>query len=358
MTAADPAPAEAHSGTTTHPWPIVGHAVAVDLLARATRTGQVAHAYLITGPEGIGRFTLARTVAQALLCAAAPERRPCGDCSACQRVARGVHPDVSVISRETQAASEERGDAKHTRISIETIRNLRATIALRPMEGRWRVAIITESERLSRDAFDALLKTLEEPPPFVVLLLIATEAEALPDTIRSRCQPVPLEPLSRSAVAAELTRRGVPAAQATTIASLTRGRIGHALALAADPEALQEQSAAVQAGLEMIESPLAALAAARRLADAYRRGQRDAVERQLDLLLGLWRDLLLLAGGCDEAMVNADQRDRLAALARSWSIAEVLCGLTATYQALGDLALNAQPRLVLDHMVMQWPQPR
>lgn len=342
----------------TTPWPIVGHTVAVEMLARAARTGQVAHAYLFSGPEGIGRLTLARIFAQALLCEAPPEERPCDRCSTCQRVERGVHPDVSVISRETQAATEERGDGKHTRISIETVRNLRASISLRPMEGRWRVAIMAESDLLSRDAFDALLKTLEEPPPFVVLILIATEAEALPETIRSRCQPVPLEPLSRSAVAAALTRRGIPPEDAATIASLSRGRIGHALALAADPEALNARRQAVDAGLEMIENPLAAIAGARRLADTYRRGQRDAVERQVDLLLGLWRDLLLLAGGCDDAIVNADRRDRLARLARQWTLAEIHRGVVATLQALGDLAINAQPRLVLDHMVTQWPQPR
>src|SRR5690606_19629864 len=136
-------------------------------------------------------------------------------------------PDVSVLSRETQAAAGERSEGKHTRISIESVRNLRGSIALRPMEGRWRVALVAEADLLSRDAFDALLKTLEEPPPFVVLILIATEAEAIPETIRSRCQPVPLEPLGRAAVAAELIRRGIPEADAQTIASLARGRVGH-----------------------------------------------------------------------------------------------------------------------------------
>src|SRR5690606_12273436 len=144
-----------------------------------------------------------------------------------------------------------------------------------PMEGRWRLAIVAEADLLSRDAFDALLKTREEPPPFVVLILIPSEAEAIPETLRSRCQPVPLEPLGPAAGAAQLLRRGIPEADAQTIASLARGRVGHALALAADPQALAERREAVDAGLEMIESPLAAIAGARRLADSYRRGQRD-----------------------------------------------------------------------------------
>src|SRR5690606_30099447 len=133
-----------------------------------------------------------------------------------------------------------------------------------------------------------------------------------------------------------------PEADAQTIASLARGRVGHALALAADPQALAERREAVDAGLEMIESPLAAIAGARRLADSYRRGQRDAVERQIDLLLGLWRDVLLLAGGCHDAIVNADRRERLATLAGQWQIAEIHRGVVATLQALSDLAINAQ----------------
>ncbi len=344
-----------HMTTERHPWPVIGHPVAVEILRRAALSGHPSHAYLLAGPEGVGRRTLALAFAQALACAAPPAARPCGDCSACRRIARGIYPDVTLVSLATQAASSEKADAKHTRISIDTVRELRASLALRPLEGAWRVAIVDDADRLSRDAYDALLKTLEEPPPFVVLVLIATEAEAVPETIRSRCQQIALEPVPRAEVAAALAARGLDPDQAATIASVTRGRIGHAIALAADEQALAASREAVETGLEMIETPLRAVGGARRLAEAFRRGQRDQVERQLDTLLGLWRDLLLIASGCPDQIVNADVRDRLTALAGRWRLPEIHRGLKATHQALFDLAANVQPRLALVHMVMEWP---
>jgi DNA polymerase-3 subunit delta' len=105
----------------------------------------------------------------------------------------------------------------------------------------------------------------------------------------------------------------------------------------------------------MIENPLAALGAARRMADGYRRGQRARVEAELDTLLGLWRDLLLLAAGCAEQVVNVDVVDRLQPLAARWSLEDIGRGVSATRQALIDLSINVQPRLAFDRMVTQWP---
>ncbi|HET7035640.1 MAG TPA: DNA polymerase III subunit [Thermomicrobiaceae bacterium] len=350
-------------------WPIVGHAEAVALLSRAAASGQVGHAYLISGPEGIGRHTLAVTFTQALLCTAA--RKPCGVCSACSRVARGLHPDMLTLSLETQAAEKkaqaapsrdgvEGGsgrNALNTRVSIESVRELRAALALRPLEAPWRVALLEDVDRFSLPAFDALLKTLEEPPPFVVLLLIATEVETVPQTIRSRCRPVPLEPLPRGEVAAQLTARGVAPARAASLAALTRGRLGQALALADDPKALAERDEAINKTLAMIEDPLQAIARARTLADIFRRGKREQVAAELDTLLGLWRDILLASSGCAEQIVNADVAARVEALAARWSLPDIQRALHATYEALTDLSINVQPRLALDRMVTQWPRP-
>ncbi len=342
-----------------HPtWPVTGHRVAVDLLARAVQSGDVAHAYLITGPAGVGRSTLALTFASALSCGAPVDQRPCGHCSSCRRIARGIYPDVSVTNLASQAAGSSDADRKNTRISIDVIRELRASISLRPLEGDWRVAIIEDADLLSRDASDGILKTLEEPPPFVVIVLIATESEALPETIRSRCLHIPLGPLSRPEINRVLTARGIGAAQAAMIASISRGRIGQALDLAADADVLAARRDAVDACLKMIDDPLVALGGARRMAEAFRRGQREQVQQQLDLLVGLWRDLLLVKTGCADQVVNADIADRIAVIAGRWEPVEIQAGLKATYQTLIDLGANVQPRLALDHMVVQWPAAR
>jgi DNA polymerase-3 subunit delta' len=336
-------------------WPIIGHQGAVELLQRSVATGQIGHAYLISGPQGIGRRTLARTFAQALVCQAPLPERPCGVCSACRRAARGIHPDVMTVSLEQQGAAESR-DSKNTRITIETIRELRSNLSLRPLEADWRVAILEDVELFSLPAYDALLKTLEEPPPFVVLLLIATELEAVPETIRSRCRPLALEPLSRDAVRTALADRGVEPSQAAVLAGITRGRIGQAIALSVDRAALDARRESVDMGLEMIENPVAALGTVRRMTDIFRRGQRARVEADLDTLLSLWRDLLLIVAGCQEQMVNVDVADRYHWLASKLNLQQAHDGLTATHQALIDLSLNVQPRLALDRMVTQWPR--
>lgn len=337
-------------------WPVIGHRSAVDLLRRSLESDQVGHAYLFAGPEGIGRRTLARTFAQALVCTAQRESRPCGQCSACRRTVRGIHPDVVTVNLELQSARDSR-DSKNTRISIETIRELRSNLSLRPLESQWRVAILEDVDLFSMPAYDALLKTLEEPPPFVVLLLVATEVDAVPETIRSRCRPIVLEPLSRADVASALLERGVEADLAIMISGITRGRIGKAFELSADKTALAARRETIDEGIEMVADPLEAIGAVRRMADGYRRGQRARVERELDALLGIWRDLMLLSTGCIDQVVNVDVVERLDALCHQWSLDQIHDGVQSTYQALFDLSINVQPRLALDRMVTQWPRP-
>ncbi len=335
-------------------WPVIGHQTAVAALERAVRRGQVSHAYLISGPAGVGRRRLALAFAQALLCQAAPAERPCGHCRGCVRVERTVHPDLTLLSLE--AAGGER-ETRLTRISIDAVRELRATIALRPLESDWRVIVIDDADRLSRDAADALLKTLEEPPPFAVLILIVEDVSSLAETIRSRCQQIQLGPVPSATVRAALEARGVEAAQAALIASLTRGRIGEALRLAADPVALARHQELAEAGVQMLSDPLVALGRVRQLAEHYRRGRRAQVEAQLAVLAMLWRDLLLLRYGLDDLVVHAGLRARLERLACRWSFTEILRGLRATCQAMVDLETNVQVRLALVALVTQWPSP-
>src|SRR6185369_3543269 len=201
---------------------------------RAMLRSGIPHAVLFVGPPGVGKTTLALDVAVALLCVAPnPEARPDGTCRACHQVAHGNHPDLHPLE-PTGAGSVipiggrgERG-----------VRDLIADLALMPVEGGARVAVVAAADRMTEDGQSALLKTLEEPPAGAVLLLCATDEERLLPTIRSRCVRIRLGPLSIADVAAIVTEHApVDAPSATRFARLAGGRPGIALAFARAPEA-------------------------------------------------------------------------------------------------------------------------
>lgn len=328
-------------------WPILGHDTAIAFLVQTLERGQLHHAYLFAGPAGIGRTTLALTFAQALLCEAAPDERPCRQCRACRRIAKGIHPDV------TQIALEEGSDEAKL-LSIDRVRELRANLVLRPLEGKWRIAIIDNAERLSRDAADALLKTLEEPPTYAVLILITEDADTLPETIRSRCQLIRLSPLPIALVEQALRAHGCSHEQAVMLARKSRGRIAWALRQLNDSRALKGQEELVQSLLRAMSQPLAGIGLARRLSDRYRRGHRTEVHETLQLASELWRDALWLACDPNAPIVHEAARAQLFELAQRRGLVGTSAGLRATLQALADLEANVQVRLALLAAVVAW----
>jgi DNA polymerase-3 subunit gamma/tau len=170
---------------------VVGQDAITRTLRNALASGRIAHAYLFAGPRGIGKTTTARLLARALLC---PERKgadPCGACAACADAA------ASVDIIEIDAASNRK---------IEDIRTLRENVKYAPARGRYKIYIIDEVHQLTADAFDALLKTLEEPPPHVVMVLATTDPRDLPPTILSRVQRFDFRPMAPDLLAATLER--------------------------------------------------------------------------------------------------------------------------------------------------------
>ncbi len=338
-------------------WPIWGHAAAAESLQRAIRANRVSHAYLIGGPEGVGKRTLALVFAQALCCPIdrADRAVPCGACPSCRRIARGTHPDVQMVSLGTQAATAEKSASKNTSLTIDTIRSLRASAALRPMEATRRVLIVDDAETLQGPAQEALLKTLEEPPTAVTIVLLANDAEALLPTIRSRCQSIELHPVGSAAIAAGLVAAGSDDGVARELAVLAAGRPGWASRAAADPGVRQRQADAIVRAVAWIESgPYERLVTAVRTGDGFAK-RRDDVYADLEAVLGVWRDVMLVAGGAPNHATYLPHLATIEAVARSTDLAQAARALASIQRCLADLEANVRPRLALEGMVLQWP---
>lgn len=246
-----------------------GHDQAVASVASWGRHG-VPHAILITGPASIGKTTLARDLAAALLCTAeGREAVPCGRCRACHRVASGNHPDLHILQPVGPGGQVRIGGPGSPEPGI---RELIADLALHAAEGGARVAIIESAHKMNEDAQNALLRTLEEPPPGTVIVLCADDEDRLLPTIRSRCVRVRLGPVASRAIEGLLGELGLadpPAA--ARLARLAEGRPGAAVALAMRPDAVRARE---ELGRRLIdiagEGPAARLTAATSLLAAAR----------------------------------------------------------------------------------------
>ncbi len=337
-------------------WPVWGHEAAVAVLQQAIRGSRVRHAYLVAGPEGVGKTTFAQALAQALCCQDPPAPGlMCGVCLACRKIGRGVHPDVQTFSLATQAALAERSGGKNTSLSIETVRDVCSTVALRPMESSWRVVILDDAETLQEIAQEALLKTLEEPPPFVVLVLLSDDLELLLPTIRSRCQVVNLRPVPSRAVVDSLLATGIGQERAEEIAALSGGRPGWAHRAAADRKVLQRRMEAVERALAWIMgSGYERLVTAVRLGDTFSK-RRPEVFSDLETLLGVWRDALLLHAHQPHYLTYRGTAERLNELARDWTMDDLHRAVCSVQTCIGHLETNVRPRLALEAMVLEWP---
>ena len=342
----------------TNRWSLAGHDAAVRDVSEAVLAGRPSHAYLITGPVGTGRTTLARRLAQALNCEKSPELRPCGECRTCTRIESGAHPDVTLVDLAWQAEmiGAPRGDASRVRqrLSIDTVRWLRQDIVTRPMMGRWKIQIIDDAELFSETAPDAFLKTLEEPPAYAVIVLVAPSVDAVSETIRSRCRHISLGTVSTGIIRETLEAGGTPAAAAAAIARSAHGRIAWAFRMAEDPEAMRARREKVESAFEHLTTPLGRVEVSGIVAANHSRN-RDVTYELLDLYAGLWRDAMLYRTGLEDLSVYPEVADRLKKYAGKLELPEIHRAVRATRRCMEDLDSNIQARIALHAMVMQWP---
>lgn len=334
---------------------IQGQKRAVGLLLSALRLGRVHHAWLFTGPEGVGKETTARAFAQSLLCPSPVEGEGCGECPTCRKVERNLHPDLLQILPEALAvergllAREEVGRTPSRELRIEQIRNLESALAIAPVEGERRVVLLLSADSMNAAAQNAFLKTLEEPPPGTHIVLVAEAGDRLLPTIRSRCVRVPFGPLPLSFVAERLEEeRGIEAEEARLLAALAGGSLGRALRLT--PEALQGRAQLIEELERLSSSDFRPLLA---LAERIAAGGRDEAELRLDAIALFYRDAAILASGAstEEVIANRDLLPLLREAAGRGAL-DALARYRGTQRAKEALARYAIPRLAVERFLL------
>ncbi len=370
--------------------------------------GAAPHAVLLVGPASVGKTTLARDLATGLLCQAPdPAERPCGTCRGCRQVGSGNHPDLHRLAPEGPGGQ----------IGIGRVRELGSDLALMPVEGGARVALVEGAHRLNEDAQNAMLKLLEEPPPGVVIVLCADDEERLLDTVRSRCVRVRLGPVAIREIEGLLDELGLAdPPTAARLARIAAGRPGLAVAYARAPDAMIARSEVARGLLDLLPSgrsarlsalrDLAARAAdtlaaldraavdetgdsdrpvrpSRRRSTAAKPGTPDAAtippdvadaetgtstrspasERRraaawlVDAWRDVFRDLVLVAAGTPALVRDPGLIDELAAMGGRLDPVAVATFLEELDRASERLDANVAPELLLDALALAAPRP-
>lgn len=370
---------------------LVGQDRVVATLRRTVGTpGAMTHAWLVTGPPGSGRSVAARAFAAALQCET-PGDPGCGECQACRTSMAGTHPDVTVVA------------TTETFIKVAEARNLALLAQTRPSAGRWRVIVVEDADRLNEPAADALLKSLEEPPPRTVWVLCAPSVEDLIVTVRSRCRHLRLGTPPVDAVADLLVHRdGIDPAMAHYAARAAQSHIGIARRLATDehararrreivsiPLGLTGVGAALRAAQDLVDEagegaetvstdrsdeerralleqlgadpsartqPPAVRAHLRDLEARQKRQARrqthDSIDAALTDLASVYRDALVVSTGSRVETVNANEPEQIQRLARSFTQEGLLLALETIGLARQRLIANGAPLLVLEAMMI------
>ncbi len=316
---------------------VEGHERPVAILKRVLANRMLAHAYLFSGEEGVGKKLTALTLAAAVNCREAGVDGGCGTCPSCRKVAALSHPDVHLLSAD--------GDE----IKIDQIRQVQNELALKPFEGVKKILIVDGAENMNTASANAFLKTLEEPPGEALIILISAMPQSLLPTIRSRCQEIRFLPLSRQRLAQVLIRRkGMSEQDAWFLAALAQGSMGRGMEMDLEQEkAARREVLSLWAGLGSM-TPAELLAQA----EAYSK-DRDRLDSLVAVGIEWLRDALVLRETGDEKLLvnNMDT-----ALCQQWGgqVAgeRMLAQMELFIASRGMLERRVSSQLVAEHLLM------
>ncbi|MGB7339840.1 MAG: DNA polymerase III subunit [Phototrophicaceae bacterium] len=333
--------------TRNHNWAVWGHDWAVDFLRTSMQHGRNRHAYLITGANNIGKNQLAHAFAMALNCTQDDKTmRPCGECRSCKLIYSGNHPDILYTDR----------DERTGRLKIDALRDIMRLLALKPYDSRYRIAIFEGFDHAAPRAQDALLKTLEEPSSYAVMLLLAESTENIMPTITSRCQIVPLRPVPQLEVAEYLQMHGAEAERATLLARLSSGRMGWALNALKDETVMLEREDMLKMLVDAVYGTRVKRFEIAEDLEKIAKKDNTALRYLLETWQTYWRDILLLAQGSPVKPCNSDRMVEMQQLVQTLYPNDALKALHATRKMLNEtIKTNANMRMAFEVMFLDYP---
>ena len=314
---------------------ILGHERQKEILRRALANGRLAHAYLFSGPDGIGKRLMALALARAVVCL---EQRGCGHCQACRKIDHQNHPDLHMLEPDGNS------------IKIEQIRTFQRELNFKPLEAPRKICLIEQAEAMTVGAANALLKTLEEPRGDTLLILLSAQPNRLLETIRSRCQPLPFTRHPNSRIQAELEKQlGIESTESHVLAALSEGSFKKAFGK--DRELYLEQRRELLKTLTGLSSGsiLPILDFAEQLA-----ADKTILPDILEIFQAFYRDVLMtLQGRGDEELVNLDLKDKVRRVSGRETAATILAKLDALIEVRRQLDRNVNRQLAVEVLLLK-----
>ncbi len=305
---------------------LIGQDDTIGLLRGILKTGVIAHCYLFSGEDGVGKTLAAHEFAKALICRET-EADSCGVCSACRRIDSGTHPDVQVIG----------GDDRQ--IKIDQVRLIETCLSRKSFEGGLKVVVVKDADTMNPAAANAFLKTLEEPPDSSILILVSSRSDLLPETIRSRTQKILFYPLPKTEIEKVLSAQSVPDAELRAV--LSGGRLSKAL----DPNLCRDRDEFLK-GFDM---------ALRGTADADQLWKdRQDIDEWFDHAIAWIRDLMVYKSSKNPSLlVNADQEARVKNAVKDTTLKALSKLLSELFRLRQLLRFNLNKHLTFQHILMQ-----
>jgi len=325
-------------------WDLIGHEWAVDLFQGHIEKSSLRHAYLITGPTGIGKKSLAIRFIQAISCQKSTEPgNPCLTCPNCQRINRMQHPDLFPITIEENSS----------RIKIDQIRELVRDLSLTPYEIPRRFGLLINFESATIQAQNSLLKTLEEPPGKAILILTAVSSESLLETITSRCEEIKLHPIPISTTSKGLQKYyNIPQDEADFLAHISAGKPELALQYHQDPSTLEHRDTLLNEHYQILTSN-----SVRRFSYASKVEKDPLLAHDIiNIWSGLWHDVLLKIGQSTAPLQNIDQSDQINQIVDQIDLQIAKDTINNFRRAHLLLLNNANLKLTVEDLLLQLPQ--